>query len=43
MRPALPVLLRRACEEGNAVRLLGVTVSNLDVPAPEQGELWEMA
>lgn len=40
LRPALPALLRRACHEGDAVRLLGVTVSNLDVPAVRQGELW---
>ncbi len=42
MRPALPALLRRACHEGDAVRLLGVTVSNLDVPAVRQGELWDV-
>lgn len=41
MRAALPALLRRACEEGQAVRLLGVTVSNLDVPPLEQGDFWE--
>lgn len=34
-------LLERALEPGAGVRLLGLTVSNLDVPIAEQGALWE--
>ena len=37
----VPALLERALEPGRGVRLLGLTVSNLDIPVGEQAGLWD--
>jgi DNA polymerase IV len=41
LRAAIPALLDRGLEAGRGVRLLGLTVSNLDLPVGGQGALWD--
>ncbi len=40
IRTCLPALLERALAAGDRVRLLGLSVANLDVPVGRQAELW---
>ena len=41
LRAATPGLLERALEPGQGVRLLGLSVSNLDIPVGGQAQLWD--
>jgi len=43
LRAALPALLERGLDTNRGVRLLGLSVSNLDIPVGDQGTLWDIA